>query len=108
MCTIMRRRAWTRWALGCASLILTGPAWAAPTPGGIDFQTPVTAEARNVHNFHNEVLIIITIITAFVMALLLWVIIRYNKRANPVPKKFSHNTLVEILWTVIPVLILVF
>jgi cytochrome c oxidase subunit 2 len=42
------------------------------------------------------------------MALLLWVIIRYNRRANPVPRKFSHNTLVEILWTTIPVLILVF
>ena len=80
---------------------------AAPTHGGIDFQTPVTEVARNVQAFHNEVLIIITVITAFVTALLIWVIIRYNKRANPVPKKFSHNTLVEIVWTVVPVLILV-
>lgn len=104
----MRRGAWKRWALVCASLILSGPAWAAPTPGGIDFQTPATETAHRVHAFHNEVLIIITVITAFVVALLLWVAIRYNKRANPTPKKFSHNTLVEILWTVIPVLILVF
>jgi cytochrome c oxidase subunit 2 len=108
MCTIMRRRAWKRWALGCASLILTGTASAAPTPGGIDFQTPATETAERVVAFHNEVLIIISIITAFVMVLLLIVIVRYNRRANPVPKKFSHNTLVEILWTVVPVLILVF
>jgi cytochrome c oxidase subunit 2 len=108
MCKIMRRRAWKRWALGAASLFFTGTAWSAPTDGGIDFQPPVTETARRVVGFHNEVLIIITLITVFVMALLLWVIVRYNRRANPVPKKFSHNTLVEILWTVVPVLILVF
>ena len=95
-------------ALGCASLLAAGAAAAQPTPGGIDFQTPVTATARNVMNFHNEVLIIIVLITVFVTALLLWVIIRYNKRANPTPRKFSHNTLVEIVWTVGPVLILVY
>lgn len=104
----MRRRAWKRWALGFTGLSLTGTAWAAPTPGGIDFQNPVTETAKRVVGFHNEVLIIITVITAFVTLLLLWVIVRYNKRANPTPKKFSHNTLVEILWTVVPVLILVF
>jgi cytochrome c oxidase subunit 2 len=68
----------------------------------------VTETAQNVMNFHNEVLIIITAITVFVMGLLMWVMIRYNKRANPVPKKFSHNTFVEIIWTVLPVLILVY
>jgi cytochrome c oxidase subunit 2 len=104
----MRRGAWKHWALGCASLIATGTAAAAPTPGGIDFQTPATETARRVHEFHNEVLIIITAITVFVTLLLLWVVIRYNKRVNPTPKKFSHNTLVEILWTVVPVIILVF
>lgn len=104
----MRGGAWKHWALGCASLIATGSAAAAPTPGGIDFQTPATETARRVHEFHNEVLIIITVITLFVTLLLLWVVVRYNKRANPVPKKFSHNTLVEILWTVVPVIILVF
>jgi cytochrome c oxidase subunit II len=104
----MRGGAWKHWALGCASLIATGSAAAAPTPGGIDFQTPATETAQRVQQFHNEVLIIITAITIFVMALLLWVIVRYNKRANPTPKKFSHNTLVEILWTVVPVIILVF
>ncbi len=96
------------WALACASLAIAGPAWATPTPGGINFQTPATEVARNVMAFHNEVLVIIAAITVFVTALLVWVMLRYNKRANPVPRKFSHNTLVEILWTVGPVLILVY
>lgn len=95
-------------ALGCASLLAAGAAAAQPTPGGLNFQEPVTETGRNVMNFHNEVLIIITLITVFVTALLAWVIIRYNKRANPTPRKFSHNTLVEIIWTVGPVLILVY
>lgn len=103
----MLRGAWKHWALGAASLAAGSPAWAAPHDGGIDFQAPATETAEHVQAFHNEVLIIITVITVFVVALLLWVMIRYNKRANPTPKKFSHNTLVEILWTVIPVLILV-
>jgi cytochrome c oxidase subunit 2 len=103
----MIRRARKYLALGAASLVAGGQAWAAPHEGGIDFQTPVTETATKVHAFHNEVLIIITVITVFVTALLLWVMVRYNKRANPTPKKFSHNTLVEILWTVLPVLILV-
>ncbi len=104
----MRGGAWKHGLLGLTSLAAVAPAFAAPTPGGIDFQRPVTAVAREVQAFHVEVLVIITVITVFVVALLLWVIVRYNKRANPTPKKFSHNTLVEILWTVVPVIILVF
>jgi cytochrome c oxidase subunit 2 len=96
------------WTLACASLAMAGTAWATPTPGGINFQRPVTDVARDVSNFHNEVLIIIAAITVFVTALLIWVMVRYNKRSNPIPRKFSHNTLVEILWTVVPVLILVY
>lgn len=103
----MRRGAWKHWALGAASLMAGGTAWATPVPGGIDFQTPVTETAKKVHAFHTEVLFIITAITIFVTALLLWVMIRYNKKANPTPKKFSHNTMIEIIWTVAPVLILV-
>jgi cytochrome c oxidase subunit 2 len=59
--------------------------------------------------FHNAILLpIITIITLFVLGLLIWIIVRYNKRSNPVPAKFSHNTALEIAWTTIPVLILMF
>jgi cytochrome c oxidase subunit 2 len=89
-------------------MIGAGVANAAPVPGGVNFQPAATETAERVHAFHNEVLIIITAITIFVTALLIWVMVRYNTRANPVPKKFSHNTLIEVLWTVMPVLILVF
>jgi len=51
---------------------------------------------------------IITIITLFVLALLLWCVFRYNKRSNPIPAKWSHNTVIEVVWTLFPVLILVF
>jgi cytochrome c oxidase subunit II len=104
----MRRGAWKHCLLGIAGFVAAAPAVAAPIPGGIDFQRPVTEVAKEVQAFHNEVLLIITAITAVVVALLFWVIIRYNRKANPTPKKFSHNTIVEILWTVIPVIILVF
>ncbi len=103
----MRRGAWKHWALAAAALAGASPAWATPVPGGIDFQPPVTETAQRVVAFHNELLIIITAITVFVTGLLLWVMIRYNRKANPTPKTFTHNTLVEIIWTVAPVLILV-
>jgi cytochrome c oxidase subunit 2 len=56
---------------------------------------------------HNIVLVIITLITLFVGGLLVWVMFRYNARRNPVPSRTAHNTVIEVLWTVIPVLILV-
>jgi len=57
--------------------------------------------------FHNELLIIITLITIFVLGLLLYVIVRFHHQRNPVPTRTSHNTIIEMLWTVVPVLILV-
>jgi len=57
-------------------------------------------------DFHNLLLVIITAITVFVTALLIWAIIRYNRRANPEPAKFHHNTMLEVAWTVVPILIL--
>ena len=57
--------------------------------------------------FHNDILMpIITGITLFVLALLIWIIVRYNKRANPKPAQFTHNTMIEIVWTVAPIVIL--
>ncbi len=68
---------------------------------------PATAMAEQVHFFHNVVLMpIITIISLFVLGLLVWVMVRFNSKANPTPKKFSHNTLLEVIWTGIPILIL--
>ncbi|MFZ4120699.1 MAG: cytochrome c oxidase subunit II [Caulobacterales bacterium] len=78
-----------------------------PTPGAIDFQPAATEVKQDIADFHNFVLVIITVITLFVLALLIWVVVRYNRRANPTPKTFTHNVAVEVLWTVIPVFILV-
>ena len=93
------------------------PAWTPmmPTPGkgmpvdkGIDFQTQYSPLGEYALWMHNGVLLpIITVISLFVLFLLLWVMARYNRRANPVASKNSHNTLIEIVWTLVPVLILV-
>jgi cytochrome c oxidase subunit 2 len=80
-----------------------------PTPGAIDLQPGVTPLKHDAIFFHNAILLpIITAITLFVLGLLIWVIVRYNKRANPVPAKWSHNTAIEVTWTLVPVLILMF
>lgn len=78
-----------------------------PVPAGIGFQPAATELARDQQWLDYFVLIIIGVITAFVCLLLLYVIVRYNSRSNPVPAKFTHNTPVEIVWTLVPVLILV-
>ncbi|MGB3626030.1 MAG: cytochrome c oxidase subunit II transmembrane domain-containing protein, partial [Henriciella sp.] len=80
---------------------------AQPEPGAMGFQPAVTRIAERIDNFHFGLLVIITLITLFVLALLIWVAVRYNRRSHPVAKKFSHNTAVEIVWTVVPVIILV-
>nr|WP_240338960.1 cytochrome c oxidase subunit II [Novosphingobium sp. BW1] len=78
-----------------------------PTPGGIGFQdqySPLGEYALKIHNY--ALMPIITIITLFVLALLIWVVVRYNRRANPVASKTSHNTAIEVVWTILPVFIL--
>jgi cytochrome c oxidase subunit 2 len=78
-----------------------------PTPGAIDLQRAAAPLKHQVIAFHSWVLMpIITAITLLVLGLIIWICIRYNAKANPVPAKFSHNTTVEIIWTVVPVLIL--
>lgn len=96
-----------------ASFLTTSIGWAAePTEGGyavdrqIDLMPAATDHMQDIHDFHWFVLVIITCITIFVMALLLWIIIRYNHRANPKPATWSHNTLIEFIWTIVPVIIL--
>ncbi|HRD46805.1 MAG TPA: cytochrome c oxidase subunit II, partial [Caulobacter sp.] len=80
-----------------------------PTPGGIGLQPAASPLKHEAHFFHDVILLpIITGISLFVLALLIWVIFRFNRKANPVPAKFSHNTAIEIAWTLIPVLILMF
>jgi cytochrome c oxidase subunit 2 len=74
---------------------------------GIDLQIPNSEVATDVYNMHFFVLIIMALITLFVLALLLWVGYRYSEKNNKTPSKRVHNTFIEILWTAIPVLILV-
>jgi cytochrome c oxidase subunit 2 len=87
---------------------LAGVAWAAePVNGGVDFQPAATPVMREIVGFHNFLLLIIGGICLLVLALLAWVVLRYNRRANPTPRRFTHNMLVEVVWTIVPVLILV-
>jgi len=73
----------------------------------LGFQTPASPVKERIESLHNWLLVLITLITLFVMVLLGIVIVRFNARANPVPSRTTHNTLIEIIWTVVPVMILV-
>lgn len=73
----------------------------------LGFQPAATPVAERLHEFHNFLLIIITIIVAFVSGLLLYVMVRFRAKAHPTPSKTTHNVPLEIIWTVIPVLILI-
>ena len=84
------------------------PIVGAPVNGAMGFQPAATKLARDVVWLDNMILIIITVITVFVTALLVWVMIRYNARRNPVPAGFTHNSPLEIAWTLVPIVILVF
>ncbi|HEY1928386.1 MAG TPA: cytochrome c oxidase subunit II, partial [Caulobacteraceae bacterium] len=92
-----------------ASPTLAGDLLGQPTAGGVNLQPAASAIRISQIAFHDRILMpIITAIVLLVLGLLLFIIVRYNKRANPAPARFSHNTPVEIAWTVTPVLILMF
>jgi cytochrome c oxidase subunit II len=80
---------------------------AEPQAWQIGMQPPATPVKDRLQGLHNELVVIITLITIFVLGLLVYVITRFNEKANPTPSRTSHNTLVEVIWTVLPVLILV-
>jgi cytochrome c oxidase subunit 2 len=91
-------------ALACGAALAVDGSYALP--GQIDLMPAATDHMEQVHIFHNLLLVIITIISVFVLGLLLWVMVRYNARVNPKPATWSHNTLIEVVWTIIPVVIL--
>jgi len=109
----IRRRGAVRAAIAGAAALLGGAVATAaaraaePQPWQLGMQPPATPVKEAIDAFHNELLVIIFLISAFVLGLLLYVIVRFHHRRNPVPTRTSHNTTVEILWTVVPVLILV-
>jgi cytochrome c oxidase subunit 2 len=82
-------------------------ALAQPQDWQVGFQEPASPIMRQIDSFNNGLLILITIIALFVVGLLAIVMIRFRAKANPVPSKTTHNTVIEVLWTIIPVLILV-
>ncbi len=79
----------------------------APYNWQMILQTPASPLMEDLHWLHNFLLVIITSIVLIVVGLLGYVCIKFNAKANPVPAKFSHNALVEVIWTVIPVLLLI-
>ncbi|MCB4379984.1 cytochrome c oxidase subunit II, partial [Synechococcus sp. MU1644] len=101
---------------GVLSALAAAPAWAQdglevigrPVDGAMGFQPAATEIARRLQWLDGMILVIITLITLFVTGLMAWVIVRYNRKRNPEPAGFTHNTPVEIAWTVIPIVILVF
>src|SRR5271163_2317819 len=78
-----------------------------PAPWEFKLQGSATEVMDYITWFHNWLFVLITIITLFVLALLVIVVIKFNAKANPVPSRTTHNTLIEVAWTLIPVLILV-
>jgi cytochrome c oxidase subunit 2 len=79
-----------------------------PVDGHYTLPVQVSPTGREAWFFHNAILMpLIVVISLFVLALLLWVMARYRRKANPVPSKTSHNTFIEVVWTLVPVLILI-
>lgn len=84
------------------------PAMAAqPEPWQLGLQEAATPVMEQIQDFHNLLLVIITAIMILVLGLLLYVVFRYHEKRNPNPSKTTHNTLIEVIWTAVPVIILV-
>jgi len=102
----LRRTGPSVWLLPLLALWPTA-AWAIPQDWKLGFQPAASPVMERIEEFHNLLLYIIVAISLFVLVLLLWVMVRYNKRANPTPSEVHHNTVLEVVWTVVPVVILV-
>jgi len=93
-----------------AGLFASGPALAGmgqPSPWQLGFQEAASPVMAQITDFHTYVTIIITVIALFVLALMIYVMVRFNEKRNPTPSRTSHNTAIEVAWTVIPIFILV-
>jgi cytochrome c oxidase subunit 2 len=98
------------WAVAGVTAVTSGAAFAElgqPAPWEYKLQESATEVMDFITTFHNFLLVVITLITLFVLALLVIVVVKFNAKANPVPSRTTHNTLIEVAWTLIPVLILV-
>jgi cytochrome c oxidase subunit 2 len=92
------------------AFVFAGPALAAtgqPHPWEVGLQAAATPVMEDIAWFHDFLLWVIAIITLFVLALLVIIVVKFNAKSNPVPSRTTHNTMIEVVWTVVPVLILV-
>ena len=100
----------TRILAGISALVATPMAAMADLGKPVNWQLGMQDSASPVQDFiavfHNWMLVLITVITLFVLGLLIYVMVRFNAKANPVPSKTTHNSLIEVVWTLVPVLIL--
>ncbi len=80
----------------------------APQDKKINFQEPATDVMESIINLHGTIFLIITVITLLVLGLMIWIVVRYNRKTNPTPSKTTHHTMLEVVWTIIPVIILVY
>jgi cytochrome c oxidase subunit 2 len=78
-----------------------------PRAWEMGFQEPASTVMERINDFHNLLLIITTAIVIFVLVLMAYVMLRFNAKANPTPSRTTHNTLLEVVWTVVPIIILV-
>ena len=100
----------SKWGAGLAAFSAAGLASAAasqPKDWQITFQEAASENMTMITDFNNFLLILMTAISVFVLGLMFYVMVRFNARANPEPSKTTHNTLVEVIWTVVPIVILV-
>lgn len=93
--------------LGVLSLLAIPAMADQPHEWGLNLQEAASTSAARIGSFHDFMIWVCVIISVFVMLLLFWVVIRYNKRTNPKPSNVSHNVMIEVIWTVVPVVILI-
>lgn len=93
--------------LGIPTAGLADPVVGMAHPWQLNFQMPHSPVMEKLFHLHSILLVIITAVSLLVLALTLYIIVRFNRKANPVPSTTAHNTMIEIIWTVIPIMILV-
>ena len=95
--------------LPAAAWLQTGPSFAqsGPQPWQMNFRPSATPVMDDIVDFHNLLLVIEVIIVLFVLGLMVYICVKFNAKANPVPSKTTHNSLLEVVWTVIPIIVLI-
>ena len=98
-CTVLLAAAWLQ----------TGPSFAqsGPQPWQMNFRPSATPVMDDIVDFHNLLLVIEVLIVLFVLGLMVYICVKFNAKANPVPSKTTHNAFLEVVWTVIPIIILI-